>query len=110
MTLLVADALSTIPFRYLMAAGETRSIAVDMAAALVEDEEFTTATSTLRNLDTGELDLDLAAPTVDGTAIEQVLDGPTIGFVRGQTYELVLIAEVSATSRPARRLYLQVVA
>lgn len=105
-----ADDISTIPFSYQMAASEVKTLGIDMAAALADGETFTTATTALRNLDTGELDADLPAATVDDTTIVQVIDGADIGFVKGETYELVLIAEVSATSRPARRLYLRIVA
>lgn len=110
MPTLYADDISTVPFSYQMAAGATKTISVDMASALADGETFTTATTTLRNLDTGELDDDLPEPTVDDTSIIQVIDGPAIGFIKGETYELVLIAEVSATSQPARRLYLRIVA
>jgi hypothetical protein len=81
-----------------------------MAAELAFGESFTTATTTLRYLDTGVIDADLPVPTVTGTSIVQVVSGPVIGFVKGETYELVLIANVSATSKPARRLYIRVVA
>jgi hypothetical protein len=40
----------------------------------------------------------------------QLISGPALGFARGDTYELVVVAVVSATSKPARRLYLKVVA
>lgn len=110
MPTIAADDISTIPFSYQMAAGATETLGIDMAAALVDDESFTSAVTTLRNLGTGELDEDLPEPGVDETRIIQVIDGETIGFVKGETYELVLIAEVSATRRPARRLYIRVVA
>jgi hypothetical protein len=110
MPAIIADDLSTVPFSTQIAAAQTRTIGVDMAAALAEGETFTTATTTLRNLDTGAIDADLPAPTVAGTTIVQVIDGAAIGFAKGETYELVLIAEVSETSRPARRLYLRIVA
>lgn len=108
MPTIYADDLSTIPFSSQMAADEVRTLGIDMADALAEGETFTTATTTLRNLASGELDADLPEPTVDDTTIVQVIDGPLIGFVKGETYELVLIAEVSETSRPARRLYIVV--
>lgn len=110
MPTILADDISTVPFSTQMAAGATRTLGIDMAAALADGETFTTATTTLRNLGTGEIDADLPAPTVDDTTIVQVIDGEEIGFVKGETYELVLIANVSATSKPARRLYLKIVA
>jgi len=105
-----SDDISTDPFVYQMAAGATRVLSIDMALALAPGETFTTATTTLRNLGTGTLDADLPLPSVSGTSIVQTVSGPTIGFVKGETYELVAIALVSATSQPARRLYIQIVA
>jgi hypothetical protein len=108
MPMILADDISTVPFSTQMAASQTRTIGVDMAAALAVGETFTTATTTLRNLLTGELDEDLPEPSVAGTTITQVIDGTAIGFTKGDIYELVLIANVSATSKPARRLYIVV--
>lgn len=105
-----ADDISTVPFSYQMAAGEVKTLGIDMAEALADGETFTTATTTLRNLETGDLDADLPTAIVNGTSIVQVVNGPAIGFTKGDTYELVLIANVSATSKPTRRLYIRVMA
>lgn len=105
-----ADALSTDPFVHDMAAASIDVLSVDMVNSLEAGETFTTATSTLRNVATGALVADVPAPTVSTTKILQLVDGPDLGFVKGDTYELVLIAHVSATSQPVRRAYLRVLA
>lgn len=103
------DDLSTIPFVYEMAAASVRVPSINMAQALESGETFTTATSTLRNVDTDEL-VTIPAPTVNSTSIVQLLDGPTLGFTRGTTYDLLVVAVVSATSKPARHLRIKIVA
>lgn len=105
-----SDNISTVPYSLQMAAGQAEVLSIDMALALLDGESFSTATATLRNLGTGELDEDLPEPTVDGTAILQAIDGDVIGFAKGETYELVVYAVVSATRRSGRRCYIEVVA
>lgn len=104
------DALSTDPFEIYMAAGQREVVSTDMAPLLAAGESFTEASTTLRNLATDAIDADLPAPTVSVSSILQVVDGGVIGFVKGEVYEMVLYAHVSATRRPAKRVYIRVLA
>lgn len=108
MTTIQDDGLSTIPFFFEMASVSVRTVSVDIANALAVGESFTTATSALYNLSGGVL-VTSPSPAVVGTSIVQVLDGPTLGFSRGEIYDLWLVAGVSSTSKPARHLRIKVI-
>lgn len=103
------DSLSTVPFLTEMTSWTVDVLSVDAAIGLEAGETFTTATTILINAVTGET-VTIPAATVNGTSILQLIDAAALGFARGDVYDLVLVPNVSATSKPARHLRIKVVA
>lgn len=109
MAMWIASDISVDPPSVEIAAKERIAVGIDMTNVLGVGDTITAPGAFLRSLDT-EAVTSLDEPAVASNVITVVIDGETLEFGRGETYELVVWFTASVNRRPARVLVIEVVA